>query len=204
MGKPLHLADRLQALAEPGTVVIAEGTRRLVGELFALENLGRHRLKGFNSPVQAWRVTGEGAAESRFEALRGASLASLVGRRQELRLLLDRWEQAKEGEGQLVLLAGEAGIGKSRLVRALREELGKEPHTVLSHHGSPQHTNTALHPVVGYLERASGLRLEKAPEHQFARLEALLACPPEDGQDGACVLADLLGIPAGASIRPWS
>lgn len=195
VGKPLHLADRLQALAEPGTVVIAEGTRRLIGELFALENLGRHRLKGFSSPVQAWRVTGEGTAESRFEALRGASLASLIGRRQELRLLLDRWEQAKEGEGQLILLAGEAGIGKSRLVRALREELGREPHTVLSHHGSPQHTDTALYPVIGYLERASGLRREIVPDHQLKKLEALLASAPENVREDAWLLADLLEIP---------
>ena len=195
VGKPLHLADRLQAIAEPGTVVIAEGTRRLIGELFALENLGRHRLKGFSSPVQAWRVCGEGTAESRFEALRGASPASLVGRRQELRLLLDRWEQAKEGEGQLILLAGEAGIGKSRLVRALREELGQEPHAILRHHGSPQHSNTALHPIIGYLERASGLRRETVPDRQLARLEALLASAAENAREDAWLLADLLGVP---------
>ena len=195
VGRPLHLADRLQALAEPGTVVIAEGTRRLVGGLFALENLGRQRLKGFGSPVQAWRVSGEGAAESRFAALRGDSPASLIGRRQELQLLLDRWEQAKEGEGQLVLLAGEAGIGKSRLVRALREALGREPDALLSHQGSPQHTDTALHPVIGYLERAIGSPHAAAPEAQLARLEALLVSAPADARQDAWLLADLLGLP---------
>ena len=145
-------------------------------------------------PSQGLQLTRAGLAGDRRgcsrESLRGAAWGKpcIPGRppARSSGSLLDRWEQAKEGEGQLVLLAGEAGIGKSRLVRALREELGKEPHTVLSHHGSPQHTNTALHPVIGYLERASGLRLEKAPDHQFARLEALLACPPEDGQHGAC------------------
>ena len=143
MGKPLNLAARLQAIAEPGTVVIAESTRRLVGELFALEDLGRHALKGFSAPVQAWRVTGEGAAESRFEALRGASLTPLVGRQQELTLLLDRWEQAKEGEGQVVLLAGEPGIGKSRLVQALRDRLAGEPHVHLGYYCSPHRRATA-------------------------------------------------------------
>jgi class 3 adenylate cyclase len=96
-GKPLNLAARLQAIAEPGTVVITDSTRRLVGELFALEDLGSHPLKGFTAPVRAWRVTGEGMAESRFEALRGARLTPLVGRGQELTLLLDRWQQAQEG-----------------------------------------------------------------------------------------------------------
>ena len=143
VGKPLNLAARLQAIAEPGTVVIAEGTRRLLGGLFALEDLGRHALKGFTAPVQAWRVTGEGVAESRFEALRGASLAPLVGRRQELALLLDRWEQAKEGEGQVVLLAGEPGIGKSRLIQALRERLAGEPHTHLGYSLLTRTTRTA-------------------------------------------------------------
>ena len=194
VGKPLHLADRLQTLAEPDAVVIAEGTRRLVGELFALRNLGRHRLKGYDSPVQAWRVAGEAAVESRFDALRGARLAPLIGRDHELRLLLDRWEQARAGEGQLVLLAGEAGIGKSRLVRALREELDRESPAVLLN-CSPQHTSTALHPVIGYLERASGLRRESAPDRQLARLGELLGPARGNARDDARILADLLGIP---------
>ena len=195
VGRPLHLADRLQTLAEPDTVVIAEGTRRLVGELFALRNLGRHRLKGFDSPVQAWRVAGEATVESRFDALRGARLAPQIGRGLELRLLLDRWEQARAGEGQLVLLAGEAGIGKSRLVRALREELGRDSPAVLLHNCSPQHTSTALYPMIGYLERASGLRRESDPDQQLARLEELLGPAPGNARDDARLLADLLGIP---------
>ncbi|MFO1048381.1 MAG: AAA family ATPase, partial [Geminicoccaceae bacterium] len=203
VGKPLHLADRLQALAEPGAVVVAEATRRLVGGLFALENLGRQRLEGFSAPVQAWRVRGEGAAESRFEALRGDSPAPLIGRRQELQLLLDRWELAEAGEGQLVLLAGEAGIGKSRLVRALREAL--EPHVVLSHQASPQHTDTALQPVIGYLERAIGSTHAVAAEDQRGRLEALLVSAPAEVRKDAWLLAELLGLPGGdrqAAIEP--
>ena len=202
VGKPLSLAVRLTTVTEPGSVVIAEGTRRLVGELFALENLGRHETRGFAGPVQVWRVTGEGAVESRFAALRGARLTPLIGRRQELNLLLDRWNHAKQGEGQVVLLAGEAGIGKSRLVRALSDELGKECHTLLSHYCSPNHANTALYPVMGYLERASGLRREDQPERQFARLKTLLVCSEENAPGGTWLLADLLGIPAEALCSP--
>jgi class 3 adenylate cyclase len=139
IGETPNLAARLQGLAEPGAVVVAESTRHLLGGLFALHDLGATRLKGFAEPVHAFTVAGEGIAEGRFEALHGAGAGptSLVGREHELALLLDRWERAREGEGQVVLLAGEAGIGKSRLVRALRERLGGEPHTPLAQFCSP-------------------------------------------------------------------
>jgi class 3 adenylate cyclase/predicted ATPase len=196
VGETPNLAARLQALAEPGAVVVAEGTRRLLGGLFALRDLGASALKGFAEPVRAFAVAGEGAAEGRFEAMHAAGLTPLVGREQELALLLDRWERAKEGEGQVVLLSGEAGIGKSRLVRALREHLGEEPHTPLSQFCSPYHANTALHPVVGLLERAAGLHREDPPERQLDKLEAMLALAVQDVREGAALLADLLGIPA--------
>ena len=202
VGETPNLAARLQALAEPGAVVVAEGTRRLLGGLFALRDLGAVRLKGFAEPVRAIAVAGEGAAEGRFEALHAAGLTPLVGRKHELALLLDRWEQAKEGEGQVILLSGEAGIGKSRLVRALRERLAGEPHTWLGQFCSPQHVNTALHPVVGLLERAAGLRREDPPERQLDKLEAMLAPAVEDVGEAAPVLADLLGIPAGDRYPP--
>jgi hypothetical protein len=139
IGETPNLAARLQGLAEPGAVVVAESTRHLLGGLFALRDLGATRLKGFAEPVHTFTVAGEGIAEGRFEALHGAGAGptSLVGREHELALLLDRWERAREGEGQVVLLAGEAGIGKSRLVRALRERLGGEPHTPLAQFCSP-------------------------------------------------------------------
>ena len=176
VGETPNLAARLQALAEPGAVVVAEGTRRLLGGLFALRDLGASALKGFAAPVRAFAVAGEAAAEGRFEARHAAGAPTpLVGREQELALLLDRWERAKEGEGQVVLLAGEAGIGKSRLVRALRERLGGEPHTPLGQFCSPHHANTALHPIVGLLERAAGLRRDDPPERQLDKLEAMLA-----------------------------
>ena len=123
VGDTPALAARLQALAEHGTVVISERTRRLVGGLFALSDLGPNRIKGFAQPLSVWRVLGESWARSRFEALRGQSLTPLIGRAHEIDLLLERWARSTDGEGQVVLLEGEAGIGKSRLVSELRERL---------------------------------------------------------------------------------
>ena len=128
VGETPNLAARLQALAEPGSVVISQATRRLTGGLFELADLGPRRLKGFAAPVPAWRVVGAGVAESRFDALRGRHLSPLVGREEELGLLFARWRRAADGEGQVVLLSGEPGIGKSRIVQALRERLAGQPH----------------------------------------------------------------------------
>jgi predicted ATPase/class 3 adenylate cyclase/DNA-binding winged helix-turn-helix (wHTH) protein len=197
VGKPLNLAAQLQAVAEPGAVLIAESTRRLVGELFVLKNRGRRFLKGFTAPVQAWQVTGDSAAESRFEALRGASLAPLVGRRQELALLLDRWKQAKEGEGQAVLLAGAPGIGKSRLIRALRDRLAGEPHAYLGYYCAPHRQDSPLQPVIAHLERAAGFTRDDDPGRKLAKLAALLAQGSEDAARMAPLLMPLLSIPTG-------
>ncbi|MCK1606571.1 AAA family ATPase [Bradyrhizobium sp. 166] len=202
IGETPNLAARLQSLAEPGDVVIAESTRRLLAEAFIYQDLGTVPLKGFPEPVQAWLVSGEGAAESRFDAQHGMATTALVGRDQELALLLERWEQAKEREGQIVLLGGEAGIGKSRLVRALRDHLAGAPHTPLSHFCSPFHTSTALYPVIGLLERAAGIRREDAPEQQLDKLEAMLALATSDVHESAPVLADLLAIPTGERYSP--
>ena len=182
--------------------MIAESTRRLLGEAFVYRDLGAVHLKGFPEPVRAWHVVGEGTAESRFEAQHGASATALVGRDQELALLLDRWQQAKEGEGRIVLLGGEPGIGKSRLVRALRDQLSDAPHTPLSHFCSPFHTNSALYPVVGLLERAAGIRREDPPAEQLDKLEAMLALGTDDVQESAPLLADLLAIPTGQRYGP--
>src|SRR5262249_5095297 len=141
VGDTPNLAARLQALAEPNTVVIADGTRKLLANLFDLEDLGGKDLKGIG-PARAFAALRGSSAESRFEALHTGSLTALVGREEESELLLRRWLRAKTGEGQVVLLSGEAGIGKSRLTATLLERLAAEPHTRLRYFCSPQHTDT--------------------------------------------------------------
>ena len=197
VGETPNLAARLQALATPGSVVISQATRRLVGGLFELADLGPLRLKGFAEPLAAWRIEGEGRAEGRFEALHGEHLTPLVGRDHELGILLERWAGAKEGDGQAVLLSGEPGIGKSRMIRALRERLGDAPSISLSHYCSPYHTNSALHPVIGLLERAAQRDRGDPPEEQLARLEAVVARASDRLDEVVPLLAALLGVPSG-------
>jgi class 3 adenylate cyclase len=196
VGETPNLAARLQALAAPGSVVISQATRRLVGGLFELADLGPRRLKGFAEPLVAFRVKGEGSVEGRFEAFHGERLTPLVGREQELAILLERWAWAKEGEGQVVLLAGEPGIGKSRLLRALRQEMSGEPHLVLSHFCSPYHINSALHPTIGQLERAAGFAPGDKPEARRAKLEDLLGQATEQLDEAVPLIGALLGLPA--------
>ena len=181
----------------PAASSISQATRRLVGGLFELADLGPQRLKGFAEPLAAWRVEGEGRAEGRFEALHGEHLTPLVGREHELGILLERWAWAKDGDGQVVLLSGEPGIGKSRVIRALRERLGDEPYTPLSHYCSPYHTNSALHPVIGLLERAARLDRDEPPEAQLAKLEAVLGRASDRLDEVVPLLAALLGVPTG-------
>jgi AAA ATPase domain/Adenylate and Guanylate cyclase catalytic domain len=160
VGETPNLAARLQGIAEPNTVVIAEATRRLLGNLFELKDLGARELKGVVEPVRTWVALRASAVESRFEALHASGLTALVGREEETELLLRRWSRAKSGEGQVVLLSGEAGIGKSRLTAALLESLAPEPHTRLRYFCSPQHTDSAYYPIIGQMERAAGLAHE--------------------------------------------
>jgi class 3 adenylate cyclase/predicted ATPase len=203
VGETPNLAARLQSLAEPGDVVVAPTTRRLLGGLFEYGDLGMHRLKGFAAPVRAWRVLGGSRAEGRFEARHAAGLTPLVGREYELGLLLDRWRQARDGEGQVVLLGGEPGVGKSRLVRALRERLAAEAYTPLSHFCSPYHQGSTLHPVIDLLERAAGLARDDPPERQLDKLEAMIALATDDVRgEPAPLLADLLAIPTGGRYLP--
>ena len=156
VGETPNLAARLQANAEPNSVVIAESTRKLVGNLFELQDPGAQDLKGIAGPVRAWVAVRPSLAEGRFEAFHASGVTALVGREEELELLLRRWSKAKSGEGQVVLLFGEAGIGKSRLTAALLEAVASEPHTRLRHFCSPQHTDSALYPTIGQIERAAG------------------------------------------------
>ena len=170
VGETPNLAARLQALAEPDACVIAESTRRQIGSLFQLRDLGPQQLKGFAEPQRAWRVVSENRALGRFEALRSAA-TPLVGREEELELLLRRWRQAASGEGRVVLLAGEPGIGKSRLVMELEECLGAEPHTTLRYFSSPNDADSAFHPIIMQLERAAGLQRHDAAECQPRPIE---------------------------------
>jgi class 3 adenylate cyclase/tetratricopeptide (TPR) repeat protein len=197
VGETPNLAARLQALADAGGVVVSEGTKRLLGALFDLIDLGAHELKGFPKPVRAWRVVGESKIEGRFEALHGLQLSPLVGREQELALLLDRWRRAKAGEGQVVLLSGEPGIGKSRIVWALRERASGEIRVSLRYHGSPYHTNTTLFPIIDQLERASGFARGDTPEARLAKLEAVLGKAVTDSGLAVALIAEHLAIPMG-------
>jgi class 3 adenylate cyclase/predicted ATPase len=197
VGETPNLAARLQALADPGTVVISQATRRLLGRLFELADLGPLRLKGFAEALSAWRVEGEGRAEGRFEALHGQHLTPLVGREHELAILLECWAWAKDGDGQVVLLSGEPGIGKSRMIQTLRERLGDEPYTPLSHYCSPYHTNSALYPAIAFLERTARLDRNDPPETQLAKLEVVLARSSDCMDEVVPPLAALLGVPTG-------
>ncbi|SDJ85014.1 adenylate/guanylate cyclase [Bradyrhizobium sp. Rc2d] len=202
VGDTPNLAARLQTLAAPGTAVISARTRELIGGLFELAELGPQILKGFPVPVRPWRVVGEGTAESRFEALHGAGLTPLVGRDHEIGLLLEHWERAKDGEGQVVLLTGEPGIGKSRLLRALRGRLENEPHTALSHYCSPHHQTSPLYPVIGHLERAAGFAADDPAATRLDKLEALLALSTEHVAAVAPLLAALLSLETDACYPP--
>ena len=194
VGETPNLAARLQSIAEPNSVVIAASTRELVGNLFELEDLGAKDLKGITGPVRAWAVLRPASVESRFEALHASGLTELVGREEELEILLRRWSKAKSGEGQVVLLSGEAGIGKSRLTVALLERLATEPHTLLRYFCSPQHTDSALYPIIGHMERVAGFAHDDTPQARSDKLDALLASTSTSAQDAA-LFAEMLSLP---------
>ena len=197
VGETPNLAARLQALATPNTLVIAEATRRQIGELFDLEDLGPQQLAGFAEPQRAWRVLGESGMVSRFEALRSGE-TPLVGRDEEIELLRRRWEQAKSGEGRVVLISGEPGIGKSRLTAALSAHIGSEPHTRLRYFCSPHHQDSALYPFIAQLERAAGFARDDTVEAKLGKLRALLAPGTRDDDDIA-LLSELLSLPSSAA-----
>ena len=194
IGETPNLAARLQGLAEPNTVVIAEATRGLLGNLFELRDLGARDLKGVAEPVRAWVALRASTVESRFEALHPSGLTALVGRTEETELLLRRWSRAKSGEGQVVLISGEAGIGKSRLTAALLENVAPEPHTRLRYFCSPQHTDSAFYPIIGQMERAAGLLHDDTPQQKLDKLDVLLAQTSTSIYDAA-LIAEMLSLP---------
>jgi hypothetical protein len=195
VGETPNLAARVQALAQQDMLIVAEGTRRQIGSLFDVEDLGTQQLAGFAERQRAWRVVGESGVLSRFEALRAATLTPLVGREEEIELLLRRWRRAAEGEGQVVLICAEPGIGKSRLTAALRDRLEGEDLMRLQYFCSPLHQESALYPFIAQLEYAAGFGREDPVETRLDKLEALVA-PASPPLEDVGLLAELLSLSA--------
>jgi class 3 adenylate cyclase len=198
VGETPNLAARLQGIAQPNTVVVAESTRRLLGNLFELQDLGTKELKGMAGLVRAWAALQQSSVESRFEALHATGLPALVGRDEEVELLMRRWKQAKMGQGRAVLISGEPGIGKSRLTAALCEHIRTEPHTRLRYFCSPHYQDSALYPFVAQLERAAGFTRDDGVEIKLDKLKTLLAPGVRDDDDIA-LIGELLSLPSSAS-----
>jgi class 3 adenylate cyclase/predicted ATPase len=196
LGQTPNLAARMQTLAAPNTVVIAPSTRALVGQRFTFDDLGAQPLAGFADPVRACRVIGPGTSESRFEAAQ-PSFARLVNREEYTRWLRALWQEASGGRGKVALLSGEPGIGKSRIVQALREQIAGTPYAALHFQCSPYYTNSALHPIIEHIRRAAGIRTEDSAGSKLDRLSVWLSSAPE-APDAVPLLAALLAIPTGA------
>lgn len=193
-GEPPHLAARLQAVAEPGMVVICANTRRLAAGHFDYRDLGTSPLKGLAAPVQVWQALRRSGVESRFEARQGKKFRRPIGREKELALLMQRWQQAQQGEGQVVIITGEPGIGKSHVAVALQMLAEAAPHTRLRYFCSPHHANSVLYPVIRQIERASGFARDDSPAGKLSRLKALFADATGD-EETLFLLADLLSVP---------
>jgi class 3 adenylate cyclase/predicted ATPase len=193
-GEAPNLAARLQAFAEPGSVVIAESTRAQVGRLFDYDDLGALSLKGYSDPMHAWRVQGESLVQSRFEALRAPRTTPIIGRNEEIDILMRRWRQASDGEGRIALISGDAGIGKSRLVAALEERLEGEAYTRLRYFCTPHHQDSALYPIISCIERAAGFTRRDASTEKLRKLRAAMA-QMDPSEEDVAVFADLLSIP---------
>ena len=202
VGDTPNLAARLQSLVEPGTVVVTEATRRLLGGTFELKSLGPQTLKGFDQPVPAWAVLREVENMTRFEASRSQGQTPLVGREHEVLLLLDRWRDASDGEGQVALLSGEAGIGKSRILAALREEIGDEPHVTMRYQCSPHHVNDAFYPITSQIWHAAGFVGSEPATTRQVKLEAMIARSGLDAKEIAPFLCRDAVDPLRGSVLP--
>ena len=194
LGNTPNLAARLQSLAQPGDVIISGRTKTIAGPQFEYLDLGKVEIKGFAKPVAAWQVAGKTTVTSRSHALQSCDLLPLIGRDEELQLLLRRWERARSGAGQVVLLSGEAGIGKSRLTVALLEQLAREPHIRLRYFCSPQHTDSTLYPVIGEMLRAADVDHDDSQQAKMDKLDALLAQSSTPSEDAA-LFAEMLSLP---------
>jgi hypothetical protein len=195
VGETPNIAARLQGIAEPNTVVISSATYRLVQGFFSCHNLGPHALKGVLTPVPVYQVLGESGMRSRLEVGVTTGLTSLVGREQEAELLLQHWRQVKNGTGQVVMLSGEAGIGKSRLVQELKEKVTEEAHTRLEYRCSPYYQNSAFYPVIDLWQRMLEFNREDSPEDKLAKLEKGLSQYRSPLEDTVPLFAALLSLP---------
>src|SRR6516225_7307981 len=175
IGEASNLAGHLQAMAKPGAILLDQQTRRLVGGIFDYSELGLREVRRIGEPVPVWQVLRQSQVESRFEALRGSALTPLVGRQEEIEILLRRWSRTKAGDGQVVLISGEPGIGKSRLTIALQQRIEPAPHTRIRYFCSRHHQDSAFHPVVAQLERAAGFERNDTAETKLDKLEAIFA-----------------------------
>ena len=195
IGETPNLAARLQALAGPDTILVSDSTQNLLRGMFELERTGEHELKGFARPVPVWRVQCEASVESRFAAIRAGQNLPLVGRAHEMGLMNERWQRAQQGEGQVVTVIGEAGIGKSRSVEALQEALAGEPHARINLQCSPHHSDSALYPVIQYLGRAAHFAATDMPAARIEKLGTLFARRAASNPTAIPLLAELLSIP---------
>ena len=200
VGETPNLAARLQALAAPDTILLSEATQRLLGRTFELAPLGAQHLKGFPQPVPAWRVLGDASVQSRFAGSHAGGTVPLVGRAHEMGLMLDRWRLARQGEGQIVTVIGEAGIGKSRVLEALQEALAGDRHTRIHLQCSPYHSDSALHPVIQHLAHAARFAGADPPAARLDKLGALFARRAAADPAALPLLAELLSIPAGPAL----
>ena len=202
VGDTPNIAARLQGLAEPGAIIVAASTRELLGDLFTFRSLGLRQVKGISEPIAVWAVEGGAASESRFEAVRTVRSMGFVGRKAEIEFALSRQQQAWQGQGQAVLISGESGIGKSRLVAMLCENPALGEHCRVRYQCSPYHINSALHPFTAQLERAAGIRSQDTIEQKLDKLEAMLALGTQQVANAAPLIAALLSIATGERYPP--
>lgn len=195
VGETPNIAARLQTVAETNTVLISGSTRRLVSAVFDFDDLGLKELKGVSDPVHVYRVLALKNAASRFEAAHEGSLTPLIGRSSELRLMVDRWQKAKESDGQVIFLSGIPGVGKSRLLHELKSEVQREPHVLLHHQCSPYHSQSAFRPVIAQIEHAAQLTARDSDAVRMAKLTAYLPDPVGGSTESTRLIAKLLSIP---------
>src|SRR5262245_12859005 len=195
VGETPNIAVRLQTLAAVNTVLISESTRRLVSGAFNFQDLGHQELKGVSEPLHVYRVLTAKTTASRFEAAHTGSLTPLIGRSSELSLLLDRWQKVKEGDGQVILLSGIPGVGKSRLLHELKSHIQHEPHVLLHHHCSPYHSQSAFFPVIGQIEQAAQLTALESEAEKIPKLTTYLPRLADNSKAPVLLIAKLLSIP---------